>query len=75
MPANTARLAAVSAKDIIARAKKAAGPMWARLSPDGQMVECKAILCDDMLRGYAKDVGLDWWLAVQRIIINTIIPE
>ena len=74
MPTATKDFAATSAKDIIARAKKAAGPMWQRLAPEGRMVECKAILCDDMLRDRS-GTAQEWWLAVQRAVINTIIPE
>lgn len=73
--AETARLATISARDIIARATRACGPVWARLSPDGQMIECKAILCDDMLRNYARDTAQDWWLSVQRVIINASHPH
>lgn len=72
--AETARLAAISARDIVARARKAAGPMWTRLASEGQLVETKAILCDDMLRDRA-GAGLDWWLAVQRAVLNIIIPD
>ena len=74
MPRTADQLAAVAAKDIVTRAHRAAGPFWDRLSPDGRMVECKAILCDEMLRDRS-GTDLAWWLAVQRAVINTIIPE
>lgn len=66
--------ARTSARDIVARAKKAAGPMWNRLAPEGQLVETKAILCDDMLRDRA-GTTLEWWLAVQRAVMDIIIPS
>ena len=60
--------------DIIRRAQKSAGPTWGRLSADGQLIETKAILCDDMLTDRA-GAGLDWWIAVQRAVLNIILPD
>ena len=76
MPAATqiAQIAHIAAKDIIRRAMKAAGPTWGRLSADGQLVETKAILCDDMLTDRA-GAGLNWWIAVQRAVLNIILPD
>ena len=73
MPATTKNVF-IAARDIIRRAQKAAGPTWGRLSADGQLVETKAILCDDMLTDRA-GAGLDWWIAVQRAVLNIILPD
>jgi len=66
--------AVTAAVDIVHRAAKRAGALWGRLSGDGQLVECKAVLCDDMLRDRSGS-GLEWWLAVQRAVLNLVIPE
>lgn len=70
----TTKNALIAAKDIIRRAQKAAGPTWVRLSPDGQLVETKAILCDEMLTDRSNS-GLDWWIAVQRAVLNILLPD
>lgn len=63
-----------AARDIVSRAQKAAGPMWDRLSPAGHMVECRAILCMDMLRSRSATDDREWWLSVNARIINIILP-
>jgi hypothetical protein len=62
-----------AATDIIVRAQQTMGRyMWNRLSQEGQIQECRALMCGDMLRD---DTGLsvkDWWLPVMKSIINSI---
>jgi hypothetical protein len=63
-----------AARDIVSRAEKAVGPMWDRLSPAGRMVECRAILCIDMLRSRSPTDDREWWLFVNARIINIVLP-
>lgn len=81
-PQTTEQLATISARDIVAQAKKATGPVWARLSPDGQLTGCRAILCTEMLKdcGRAACAGAplltaQWWIDVSKAIVNLLTPS
>lgn len=48
--------------------------MWERLSPEGRLVEVRAVLCCDMLRTIEPaDHAL--MVEVHRTLITTILPE
>lgn len=66
--------ATVAALAIIARAQKAVGKMWDRMTPDGRIVECRSILCCDMLNKAAADAPNAWWQSVHGAIIVAIYP-
>ena len=72
MPSKTA--AQTIAADILARARRAVGPMWERLSPEGRLVEVRAVLCCDMLRT-TEPADHVLMVDVHRTLITTILPE
>lgn len=71
--------ATLHADSIIKRAAKNLGKGWDRLSGDGRLVECKAILCTDIItdvdvRGESKTV-MPFWAQVNARLVNMLIPE
>ena len=73
MPSKTA--AQTIAADIVTRVQKTLGRhMWERLSPEGRLVDVRAVLCCDMLRTMEPaDHAL--MVDVHRTLITTILPE
>lgn len=63
------------AKDIIVRAEKTVGPTyWSRLVIAGRLVECRAILCVDMIKDRGTDSVDGWWRYVD-VAIQDILGE
>jgi hypothetical protein len=61
--------------DLIARQEKNCGRvMWLRMSPEARLVECKAALCDEMIRDLGR-TDLQFWTNVSRSLVLNIIPE
>ena len=73
MPAKKTAAQTIAA-DIIARARKATGKMWDRMSPDGHLVEVRSIMCCDMLRTLTPpDHGL--MLEVHSALVAALLPD
>lgn len=63
------------AREIITRAEKTVGPTyWSRLVFAGRLVECRAILCVDMIKDRGADSVDGWWRYVA-IAIQDILAE
>jgi hypothetical protein len=66
---------ATIAADIVSRVQKTLGRhMWERLSPEGRLVEVRAVLCCDMLRSMVP-ADHNLMIEVHRTLITTILPE
>ena len=73
MPAKKTAAQTIAA-DIVTRAKKAVGPMWSRMSPDGHLVEVRSIMCCDMLRTLTPpDHAL--MLEVHSALVAALLPD
>ena len=65
----------MSARDIVARAEKLVGPTyWSRLVIQGRLVECRAILCLDIIKDRSSDSVDGWWRYVD-VAIQDILAE